>query len=329
MKLKQKIETIADLAKIRFLGQKIPVAVRWNLTNKCPSRCTYCTLWKTPVSELKTEQIFRALDELAKMGTKTISYSGGEPLLRDDIGRIVSYTKKKGISPSMNSNGFGFTKRVKELRDLDLIKISLDGPAKVAALTRGRKEAYSWAIKAAETAKGAGIRFSFATTITRFNKDSLPYMANLAIKYGTMVAFQPLKTIYRGVKWNSKVYPSKSEWKKIMRVLRSLKRNYPENVRNSDLLISYIANWPNYEKLRCFAGKVFCIIDPNGDVLPCDRVDLPMGAKPNLVKMGSFRAAFEKMPVFSCSGCGFCGAMELNFLLNGKWRGLKEAGKLV
>lgn len=305
------------------------MAVRWNLTNKCPSRCVYCSLWKTPSVELSTKQVFAVLDELSQMGTKTISYSGGEPTLRPDLGKIISYTAKKGISPSMNSNGFGFRARVKELGDLDLVKISLDGPKSVAAKSRGRPEAYDWAIEAAEAASKAGIKFSFATTITKYNLGSLEFMATLARDYGTMVAFQPLKTIYRGAKWNEEVYPTRKEWQQVMVTLRDLKRRYGENVRNSSLLIDYIEDWPKYKNISCFAGRVFCIIDPNGDVSPCDRVDLPIRSKPNLVALGGFKKAFIKMPDFTCSGCGFCGAMELNFLLGGKWRGIYEARKLV
>jgi len=328
MKLKQKIDSTLALAKIKLLGQSIPLGVRWQLTNKCPSRCAYCSLWKTPSSEMTTKQIFSVVDELAEMGTKRISLSGGEPLLRKDLGKIIDHAVGKGISVSMNSNGFGLAKRIKELGNIDLIKISLDGPKNVAAKSRGVDKAYDWAIEAAEAAKKAKIKFTFAATLTRHNQDSLEFMVNLARKYRTMVAFQPLKTIYRGAEYDHKLYPNKKEWQKIIKSLRKLKSRYPDSIRNSRLLIDHIENWPKYQLIKCWAGRVFCIIDTNGDLVPCDRVDYPISKKPNCLELG-FKKAFEKMPKFNCSGCGFCGAMELNFLLSLKPKGIYEISQLL
>ena len=258
----------------------------------------------------------------------TIQFSGGEPTVRNDLGKIIDYTASKGISTSINTCGFGVPKEVGELKKLDLIKISLDGPPEVDKKVRGHKEAYNWAISAAEAAKKAGIKFTFCTTLTRYNLSSLEFMVNLARKYNTMVAFQPLKTIYRGVEDMNSLYPTKEEWHKAMRNLRELKRTYPENIRNSNLLIDHIADWPRYKKIKCWAGKVFCIIDVNGDVVPCDRVDYPTENIPNATELG-FAEAFKKMPKARCSGCGFCGAMELNFLLSGKIQILRELERLL
>jgi MoaA/NifB/PqqE/SkfB family radical SAM enzyme len=132
-----------------------------------------------------------------------------------------------------------------------------------------------------------------------------------------MVAFQPLKTIYRGVKNMKKIYPKKSEWKSAIKNLKNLKKKYPENIRNSNLLIEHISFWPKYKNIKCWAGRAFCIIDVNGEVVPCDRIDYPTKNIPNCIDLG-FKKAFENLPEARCSGCGFCGAMELNYVLQGK-----------
>lgn len=281
-----------------------------------------------PSPELTTEQTFSILDELEGIGTKTISYSGGEPMLREDLGKIIDYTVGKGISTSINTNGFQVIERLAELRNLDLMKISLDGPPEFDNRVRGHREAYNWAISAAEAAKKHKIKFTFCTTLTRYNLTSIEFMVNLARRYETMVAFQPLKTIYRGVEDMSDLYPTKEEWSEAMRNLRELKRTYPENIRNSELLLDHIENWPRYGKFRCWAGKVFCIIDVNGNVVPCDRVDYPTENIPNALELG-FAEAFRRLPEARCSGCGFCGAMELNFLLEGKLEILPELKRLL
>ena len=328
MKLKNKITSALTLAKVKFLKKRIPLGVRFQLTNRCPSRCLYCNLYQMPSPELSTKQIFSILDELARMGTKRISFSGGEPLLRTDLGKIIDYTKNLSISPSINTSGFQVAERIGELKNLDLIKISLDGPAEVDKKVRGHKKAFDWAISAAESAYREGIKFTFCTTMTRYNLSSLEFMVNLARKYKTMVAFQPLKTIYRGVEDINSLYPTEEEWAKAILELRKLKKKYPNNIRNSLALIDHIQNWPKYRKISCWAGKIFCIIDVNGDVVPCDRVDYPTEKIPNAVKLG-FKKAFGRMPQVRCSGCGFCGAMELNFLLSLKLGILWELKELL
>lgn len=351
MRLKNKVYSALTLAKVKFLGKRVPLAVRFQLTNRCPSRCLYCNLWQMPSEELTTKQVFSILDELAEMGTKRISFSGGEPLLRDDLGKIIDCAVSKGISVSINTNGVKVPEKIRELKNLDLIKISIDGPRDINNKVRGYKQAYDWVISAAEAAQKQGIKFTFCTTLTRynlteytsrkakFNLSSIEFMVNLARKYKTMVAFQPLKTIYRGVKNISALYPTEEEWKKAIKELRILKKKYPKNIRNSFSLIDHIQNWPRYKKIPCWAGKIFCIIDVNGDVVPCDRVDYPTPHKasrgtvlteriPNAVKLG-FKEAFKRMPEARCSGCGFCGSMELNFLLSLKLGVLGEVKNLL
>lgn len=316
------------LAKVRFLGKKVPLAVRWQLTNRCPSRCLYCNLWQMPSEELSTKQVFSILDELVLMGTRRISFSGGEPTLRDDLGKVIDYAVGKGISTSINTNGFRVPEKIEELGGLDLIKISVDGPEKVNNKVRGHKKAFEWVISAAEAAKKKRIKFTFCATLTRHNLNSLEFLVDLARKYGTMIAFQPLKTIYRGVKDMRTLYPSPEEWVKTIGKLKGLKKKYPRNIRNSNLLLDHIRRWPKYQKIFCWSGKIFCIIDVNGDVIPCDRVDYPTKEILNAVKLG-FKEAFKRMPEAKCSGCGFCGSMELNFLLSGRLGILYELKRLL
>ncbi len=328
MKLSNKFKAATQLAKVKLLGRRIPVAIRWQLTNRCPSRCLYCNLWEQPSPELSTEQIFDIIDQLKKAGTVRISYSGGEPMLREDLGKIIDYTVKKGISASINSNGYQIPERTDELKNLDLAKISLDGPRELDNKVRGIPEAYGWAVDAAEALYKERRNFTFCTTITKYNIDTLDFMVELARKYETMVAFQPLKTIYRGVKDMNDIYPSPEDWERAMRTLRGLKRKYPENIRNSELLLDHIESWPKYGKFTCYSGKAFAIIDVDGSLVPCDRVDYPRENTPSILEFG-FEKAWSILPEAKCSGCGFCGACELNFLLEGNFKIIKELSNLL
>src|SRR5262245_3145866 len=111
MKLKEMIGTGADLARVRFLGAKIPVVAKISLNNRCHSRCSYCSCWYTPSNEMSTAEIVRIVDDLARLGTRRLTLSGGEPMLRNDIGEIIEAAAATGMKTDINTTGFLFRKR--------------------------------------------------------------------------------------------------------------------------------------------------------------------------------------------------------------------------
>lgn len=305
------------------------MAVRWDITSQCPWRCRYCQIWKLDIETLDTENIIKIIDQMRIFGVKKISFSGGEPLLREDIEEIVKYTKGRWISPEMNTTGFLFPEKAQRLRELDLLKISLDGPDSINDFIRGKDGAYSCAVKAAEYAGRNSIRFIFTTTLTGYNLDCIEYMLNLAENFDTMVAFQPLKDI-RYLKHGSlyeandpKLFPEPAEWKKAMDRLMLYKKKKGNLVRNTLRELRHIYNWPEYERLTCWGGRFFCMINPLGEVSPCDRLYY-REKLPNCAAAG-FKEAVEKLPSLSyCSGCGFCGSLELNYFMSFKWDVIKN-----
>lgn len=77
------------------------------VTQQCPNRCIYCS----SLSDMeKTEcldyaAIIRVVDDAITLGAKTISLSGGEPFLREDIAEIVDYIQCKGLKLRLYSSG--------------------------------------------------------------------------------------------------------------------------------------------------------------------------------------------------------------------------------
>ena len=77
------------------------------VTQQCPNRCIYCS----SLSDMeKTEQmdyatIIQVVDDAVALGVKTVSLSGGEPFLREDIAEIVDYIHGKGVKVRLYSSG--------------------------------------------------------------------------------------------------------------------------------------------------------------------------------------------------------------------------------
>ena len=99
MQSKKIISLTGAVLQAKILRRRIPFAVSWALTYRCNAKCLYCRIQDIDLKELGIKEILSILDELAAMGTRWISFTGGEPLLRDDIGEIIDY-----ITTSLNNN---------------------------------------------------------------------------------------------------------------------------------------------------------------------------------------------------------------------------------
>jgi len=156
-------------------------------------------------------------------------------------------------------------------------------------------------------------------------------MLRLAKKYNSFVAFQPLKVMYKGIKDLGPISPTKTQFKKTITFIKKMKNNpkWKNYMRNSTKGLEHIGDWPKYKKLKCNAGDIFLIIMPNGDVVPCDRIkDTYKEGIPNYLDVG-MKEAFENLPSVKCAGCGFCGALELNYISNLKKGGISEIQRVL
>lgn len=86
------------------------LAIHWELTYRCNERCTHCYLdvmspgSKVP-GELTTEEAKKTIDQMARLGGLTITFSGGEIFIRKDVFEISEYARKKGFAVRFFTNG--------------------------------------------------------------------------------------------------------------------------------------------------------------------------------------------------------------------------------
>lgn len=164
--------TIEKAARIAIcsLTPNRPYHVQWMLTRKCNYRCKGCTVWQEQdARELSTENVKKGLDILRELGVIEVVLSGGNPLLRDDIGEIIRYASRFFIT-TVYDNGSMAVKKIDDLRDADFVAISIDSlnPEKNDYL-RGVKGAWRNAMEAVEKLHAEGISVSVSPTISQFN----------------------------------------------------------------------------------------------------------------------------------------------------------------
>jgi len=103
--------------------------LRMSVTQRCNLRCIYCHAEgeRSPESEIPLGDIREILRVAAKLGMRSVKFTGGEPLLREDILDIVRAVPK-GMESSMTTNGILLAGCAEGLKaaGLSRINISLD-----------------------------------------------------------------------------------------------------------------------------------------------------------------------------------------------------------
>jgi len=167
------------------------------LTYRCDSRCEFCNIWRDGEFEAGEEAslpvIEKNLSSLAGIGTKTVNFTGGEPLLRDDLAGILRAAKQRGLLTGLFTGGAGLSKRFPDLKGLiDRLYISLDSPeAKDHDRIRGQ-ECFSEALDAVRSAAGGGMKVTINFTVTRNSIRYLPEMAEISEREGAVLRINPV-----------------------------------------------------------------------------------------------------------------------------------------
>ncbi|MGC8719465.1 MAG: radical SAM protein, partial [Thermodesulforhabdaceae bacterium] len=169
---------------LQFSEDKKPVVV-WNITRKCNLRCVHCYAHADPSpapNELSTAEGKALIDSLAEFGCPVILFSGGEPLMREDLLELVAYAVEKGMRAVISTNGTLITARVAtEMKSIGLsyVGISLDGLEAVNDRFRGVRGAFGRAMDGIAACQEAGIKVGLRFTINRRNASEIPAIFDL------------------------------------------------------------------------------------------------------------------------------------------------------
>ncbi|MHB1042749.1 MAG: putative heme d1 biosynthesis radical SAM protein NirJ1 [Eubacteriales bacterium] len=151
-----------------------PVVV-WNTTRTCNLKCIHCysnSESKKYSGELTTEEAKRFIEDLAGFKVPVLLFSGGEPLLRRDLVRLVAFAKKLGIRPTISTNGtlIGLETAM-YLKNLGIgyVGISLDGIGENNDRFRGRKGAFIAALDGIRCCIAMGLKVGLRFTINKHN----------------------------------------------------------------------------------------------------------------------------------------------------------------
>jgi putative heme d1 biosynthesis radical SAM protein NirJ1 len=155
-----------------------PVVV-WNTTRTCNLKCIHCysnSESKKYEGELDAGEALRFIDHLAEFNVPVILFSGGEPLLREDLIELVTYAKRKGVRATISTNGTLLSReKTAVLKSLGVgyIGVSLDGIGENNDRFRGREGAFAAALTGIRNCIEIGQRTGLRFTINKHNYNEL------------------------------------------------------------------------------------------------------------------------------------------------------------
>ena len=165
-----------------------PVTAVWEVTMGCNMRCGHCgsSCAGALPGQLSTEEALDLCDQIAELGLKWITLSGGEPLTRKDTPELVKRLSGNGVLVNMITNGWLLDKkmaqRLKE-NGISTVAISIDGIPEIHDKIR-MKGAFEHARQAFDAMTELGIHTGAVTTITKQNIDILPELKEKLIRMG-------------------------------------------------------------------------------------------------------------------------------------------------
>jgi radical SAM protein with 4Fe4S-binding SPASM domain len=228
---------------------------------------------KRPHDEMGTEECKKIIDDMARIGVGLIGWTGGEPLLRQDLEDLISYARKRGIKSNITTNAVLLDEdRVINLKaaGTTAIQISLDGstPEANRRMRGTTDEEFDKIIGAVHHCQKHDVNLYLATLVGQENLDEARAMIEFAKSEGMdkirLCGYTP---IGRG----------KTD---------RIRERFEFNERLSDLFYfakqlqkdaSFLALFdppfgpvpPSYRFHECIAGKETFYLKGNGDLYPC------------------------------------------------------------
>lgn len=227
--------------KFRIENKKMKInSVYFHVTQRCNLNCIYCYNKENlnNKDELSEKQIEVILNKLFNFGVKTINFTGGEALIRDDILEIIKKAKRLKFKICLLSNGTLLNKKLEVLDYIDECIISMDDiEIERNCVTRKGMDKYN----------------------------VLQMLQNLSVEHKEKISVRSV--IMRGME--NSIERNKSYFEKLginYMVSLCLPNNKDEIKNIPEFTDDFVNGSRNF---MCGAGKTIIAIDANGDIYPC------------------------------------------------------------
>jgi len=255
-----------------------PHSVVWEITFACNMRCIHCgtSAGKKRPDELTDDEALKLCDELAALGTKWLTISGGEPLLRPDWQQIARRAKADGIEIGIISNGYALDEDAADAIagiGFTNVGLSFDGIEKTHNYIRQRDDSFRRVTNAMDFLHKRGVKFCAVSQISNLNIGEMDQMRRILIEHHANAWQVQLTTTTGRMKGLADMILSLDNYPRLidklleLRALDGLKVNVGENIgyygcKGTEL-------WDELPYLGCYAGTRILGVESNGTIKGC------------------------------------------------------------
>jgi PqqA peptide cyclase len=251
-----------------------PLWLLAELTYRCPLHCVYCS---NPVeyiryrNELSTEAWLGVLREGRELGFVQLGFSGGEPLVRDDLEDLVSAAHAIGYYTNLITSGVGLNeKRIAELRraGLDHIQLSLQDSTRELNDFLSHTRTFELKNRIAHLIKEQGYPMVLNVVLHRQNLDHIEQILSMAERMGADYV-ELANTQYYGWAFLNREHllPRPEQLAHAEEVTRRFRERVGSRIKVYFVVPDYFERRPK----PCMNGwgSVFMVVTPDGLALPC------------------------------------------------------------
>lgn len=259
-------------------GIKPPLWLLAELTYRCPLQCPYCS---NPVDfalrqdELSTEQWIEVFRQARELGAAQIGFSGGEPLVRQDLPELVKAARDMGFYTNLITSGIGLTEeKIDQLSEagLDHIQVSFQAAdEEVNNMLAGSKKAFAHKLAMARAVKAKGYPMVLNFVTHRHNIDRIDRIIELCVELEADYVELATCQFYGWADLNkSELLPTRDQLQRAEAVTQQWREKL-EAERNPCKLIFVAPDYYDERPKACMNGwgSIFLDITPDGTALPC------------------------------------------------------------
>lgn len=304
------------------------------ITYRCDLRCRVCDLPARAAArrragdrELDTAALRAVLRDMKAIGTAGVGFTGGEPMLREDLPELIGEAARLGLHAHLNTDGLWVAERAEALlaRGLRSVNVSLDGPTAAlhdaARNRRGSFETVRAALGALREARGgrARPRITAVTVLTARNVQRAGDVVRAALEAGAdRVGVIPVHDFGQGEE-----APDPEAVRAALAELAALHRRGVVDNSTGYLALLPRAFRGEPSPLFCYAPYASVVVDCYGEVFPCfplmERHE-PVGRVPLAPLWRSPAYAAARARLRSCRACLWNCHTEMNLVLpQGRW----------
>ena len=255
-----------------------PLWLLAELTYRCPLQCPYCSNpldFARSHDELSTAEWIEVFRQAREMGAAQLGFSGGEPLVRQDLAELIAAARGLGYYTNLITSGIGLTEeKIASFAEagLDHIQISFQAAdEEVNNLLAGSQKAFAHKLEMARAVKKHGYPMVLNFVTHRHNIDNIEQIIRLCIELEADFVELATCQFYGWAELNrAGLLPSKEQLVCAERITNEWRDKLA--AENHPCKLIFVT--PDYYEERPKAcmngwGNLFLDITPDGTALPC------------------------------------------------------------